>query len=418
MKDFTVRRFVLGFVATGLLVTTIQVARGESNPLTGVVYTESNIPSANANTVLGFRRDSAGNLTPLPGSPYATGGAGISDPTFSSAILNTDQNVIVNPEHTLLFAVNSGSATIAVFHILPDGSLKAVAGSPFSSGGINPVSLGLADDILYVVNMNTDPQNSPAQAIGTLPNYTGYRVLTNGTLIPIKRSTFEVPAGTSPSQAYISPQGSFLFGADELGGVLRSFGILARGKLLQTFNSPLSLPNSLFAPSGAPAYPLGLYAHPKLSLLYVGLPTINQIATYSFNQHTGALKFLSATPSSGLAPCWLTVNKAGTVLYSSNPFDASVSVYSLANPAAPIEIQKVTIKGFGGTTQLALDEKAVGGPFLQVIAQRGLPTIPEGQGNELHTFTVAPNGQLSEVSSSPIALPDVNGSRPQGVAAF
>jgi hypothetical protein len=39
--------------------------------------------------------------------------------------------VIVNRDHTLLFAVNGGSDTIAVFHINGDGTLTPVDGSPF-----------------------------------------------------------------------------------------------------------------------------------------------------------------------------------------------------------------------------------------------------------------------------------------------
>ena len=46
----------------------------------------------------------------------------------------------------LLFAVNGGSNTIAVFHILADGGLRAVEGSPFASRGVNPVGIGLRGD--------------------------------------------------------------------------------------------------------------------------------------------------------------------------------------------------------------------------------------------------------------------------------
>src|SRR5690348_4835514 len=40
------------------------------------VYVQSNISSAGQNSVLGFSIDTQGNLTPLPGSPYQTGGTG------------------------------------------------------------------------------------------------------------------------------------------------------------------------------------------------------------------------------------------------------------------------------------------------------------------------------------------------------
>jgi hypothetical protein len=109
--------------------------------LEGVVYVESNLFGENANSILAFRRDENGALTLLPGSPFLTGGSGVAiDDVPTVGAFDSDQNIIVNPERTRLFAVNSGSDTIAVFDILPDGGLVPVPGSPFSSGGINPVS--------------------------------------------------------------------------------------------------------------------------------------------------------------------------------------------------------------------------------------------------------------------------------------
>ena len=101
-----------------------------------------------------------GNLTPLPGSPFATGGAGyatdIDLPHFG--LFDLDQNIIANPGGTLLFSTNGGSDTIAVFNIQSDGGLIPVEGSPFPSGGKNPVNLGLAGQYLFVVNKNEDPK--------------------------------------------------------------------------------------------------------------------------------------------------------------------------------------------------------------------------------------------------------------------
>ena len=64
---------------------------------------------------------------------------------------------MIDRERRLLFAVNSGSNTIAVFRILSDGGLQAVKGSPFSSGGINPVGVGVRGAFLVVVNKDEDP---------------------------------------------------------------------------------------------------------------------------------------------------------------------------------------------------------------------------------------------------------------------
>jgi hypothetical protein len=59
-----------------------------------------------------------------------------------------------------LFAVNSGSDTIAVFHIQGNGALTPVEGSPFPSGGNDPVSLGLNGNTLFVVTCSLGPISS------------------------------------------------------------------------------------------------------------------------------------------------------------------------------------------------------------------------------------------------------------------
>lgn len=79
------------------------------------------------------------------------------DLTHSLATFANDTPVIANREHTLLFAVNEGSNNIAVFRIGLYGDLTPVVGSPFASGGYQPVSLALVRDILTVVNKNGDP---------------------------------------------------------------------------------------------------------------------------------------------------------------------------------------------------------------------------------------------------------------------
>src|SRR5262249_12345127 len=135
-----------------------------------IVYIESNDPAGNA--ILAYERNNAdGSLKPLMGSPFPAGGLGI---TFTTALgpFDSDQEVILNPARTMLFAVNGGSDTIAVFWINADGSLSPVDGSPFPSGGSNPVSVGLAGDILCVVNKDEDPGH-PGQV---LPTYTSFRV--------------------------------------------------------------------------------------------------------------------------------------------------------------------------------------------------------------------------------------------------
>jgi 6-phosphogluconolactonase (cycloisomerase 2 family) len=339
---------------------------------------------------------------------------------------DSDQDLVVDPARRLLFAVNSGSDTIAVLNINSDGSLSAIPGSPFPSGGTNPVSLGLSGDLLFVVNKNGDF----ARMSSLQPNYTAFRIGLDGSLSPVDNSTINVAFNSSPAQALVAPN-SHLFGADFLGGLLQSFTFDDGGHLVQQppialpANGDLPLINFYGTPLQLANFPLGLWTHPRLPLFYVGFSVINQLGVYSFDQD-GRLEFLRSVPNSAIAICWVRVNRSGTRLYtgnngiSGNPATdafSTVSVYDLTDPATPAEIQTLQIKGVGNVTQIGLssDEK-----YLYVISQRNTPVIPPGQGNALHIFTILRNGTLSE-QIAPIVFqpPQVPaGSLPQGVAVY
>ena len=311
----------------------------------------------------------------------------------------------------MLFAVNGGSDTIAVFATADDGSLSPVAGSPFPSGGSNPVSVGFAGDILCVVNKDEDPDH-PGRF---LPNYTSFRVTARGRLIPVPKSTVSDPLGADPSQALISPAGTLVFGADFPGGALRTLSIGNSGRL--TSVATLPLPPAEFADTGAPPLPLGLAVHPRKSLLYVGFVTISRIGVYRYDG-SGRPRFLRTVPDSGHGVCWLLTNREGTRLYASNTGDPSVTVYDLADPTEPLEIQKVNLNVVPGSNpggfQFALDPS---GGFLQVVTQQSAPASTPAA-NALHVLRVGADGKLAEVPSSPTVLPVPAMTRPQGVLAF
>ncbi len=378
------------------------------------VYVESNLSAPNSNSIYAFQRGSGGNLTPVPGSPFLTGGSGVQYAGFNLGPLDSDQEVITNPDHTLLFAVNAGSDSIAVFRIKEDGSLKPVEGSPFPSGGSDPVSLALDGNVLFVANQSGDF----ARPSTTLPNYTAMRVERNGYLVPIDddtnntsrpfQTTVSVAAGSSPSQAYLAKEGDLLFGADFLGGLLQHFRMDERGKLHEL--PPLALPASEFDAT-TPRLPLGLWSNPRQPILYVGFVTANKMGIYRYNED-GGLKFLRTVPNAGQGICWIRSNRKGTRLYTTDTATNQVSVYDSTDAERPTEIQTVTLAGVGNDFQLSLseDEKS-----LYVLSQRAAASIPEGRGNVLHTLSVKQDGTVEE-TGAPIVFNLPTGVRPQGIA--
>lgn len=389
-----------------LFLTALAVVAAAGIPASGagasdIIWLETNSTAGNA--ILTFKNDGSGPPTFLGSTP--AGGIGVYDPTFALGPFDSDQNLITNDDGTLLFAVNSGSNSIAVFRITGYG-LEAVQGSPFPSGGTDPVSLGLTGDILTVVNKDQDPaQNSNPVP----PNYTTFRVLPDGVLVPIEHSTVSVAYGSSPSQALVAHRGHFLFGADFLGGLLQSFRIDEDGLLHQ--NLPQALPQSLFTGQAAPHWPLGLRTHPFLRILYVDVTPTHQVAVYRYDEQ-GVLKFVRAVDDSGQAPCWAVVNHTGTRLYATNTGDNSMSVYDLSDPFNPVEIQHFIMLTSGPPFSTVIDRSD---HFLYVSSERGSASDP-AQNNSFHTLQINPDGTLAE-PFAPTVLPisDTVPVRAQGI---
>ena len=403
-------------VLAGAALSLTHTASAQAFGQTGdYVYVETNIKTPNGNSIAGFVRGANGELQPIPGSPFLTKGAGTQDPGISLGPEDSDQDIISSPDRNLLFAVNSGSDSIAVFHIGENGALTPVEGSPFPSGGNDPVSLGLSGNTLFVVNKSGDFGRPSA----ILPNYTTFQVAADGKLTPTSdstndssrrfQSTVSVAVGSSPSQALAVPYTNLLFGADFLGGLLQRFQFDGNGGLHQL--TPLALPASEFSDTTTPRLPLGLTSHPRYPFLYVGFVTDNKLGVYQYG-NDGSLRFLRTVPNSGTAICWLRTNRAGTRLYSTDTGTNSVSVYDLSDPENPVQIQNLVLSGPGNVLQFSLssDEK-----YLYALSSRGSTSIPEGQGNMLHILTINNEGTVDE-NVSPVVFNEPNDTRPQGVA--
>ncbi len=406
--SFTFARRMALSIAGVITCCSLQVSAG---PLTGdTIYLESNSTAANSILEYTFNFTSA----PVLKSTTPAGGVGVFDPTFALGPFDSDQNLIENSNGTMLFAVNSGSNTIAVFNIQPDGSLISVHNSPFPSGGSDPVSVGLKGDTLVVVNKDQDPAQATTATGAILPNYTTFDVAPDGQLTPISNSTVSVAVGSSPSQALIGSQGNVVFGADFLGGLLQSFSLDPNGALDQ--NLPQALPNSIFAGLTGGRLPLGMRTHPTLPILYVDITPVSMVAVYTYDPQ-GHLTFIRAVPDAGAGPCWAVVNHAGTHLYVTNTGDDSIEVYSLADPTNPVELQHFVMdSNNGGAVFSTVIDHSDG--WLFVSSEQSEPTASVSA-NAFHTLKIAGDGTLTE-PFAPTALPVTSTPpvRVQGITVF
>jgi 6-phosphogluconolactonase (cycloisomerase 2 family) len=393
----------------------------------GYIYIESNIPRKNKNTVLRYTYDSSGKINPKSVVKYKTGGSGLKWIQGKSVgAFDADQQVAINPAHTLLFAVNQGSNTIAVFHIGANGNLTKVKGSPFPSRGQNPVSLGpVGNSILEVVNKS----QIPGKKTKTRPNMTTFRVNGDGSLTHVPRSTLKLAADASPEQALISPNRKHVFGADFTSQVIHSLLIRKGGRMKEAPGSPQAIDPSTYKGSSVPAgistsllsIPLGMTVHPSKPYFYVNAVVGGHLGVYKYDRK-GRLKFLTAVDNPGtFKMCWDTMTRNGRALYTSNTGTSDVSVFDTSNPAKPVRIQVLTPKGHQPTTELTIDPTQ---HFLFVLTPHvdadagALVATPKYPTNEVHAFRIGPKGTLTELKSSPVHLAVRTIAAPQGIVAI
>ena len=393
-------------------------AEGPGGTTRTTVYTESNNPAAGQNAVLAFRQNADGTLTEI--GSFNTKGTGQNNfPTIVPGLplggLNlgaddTSSEVVATANGRFLFAVNQGSNSVSSFRIKPDGGLDLVG--TFASGGVQPDSVGIAGNKLYVSNRGDSTTANPAGTV--VPNITGFRIGGNGALRAIRGTTVTFPTGTSPSQNLITPNGKLLF-SDVFGvpgGTAAGDNTLAPYQIEGNGALRLAPGGNVGTPDGSSSLLLGAAFNPDRPIIYVGVAALNEVAVFTYTR-SGQLTYVGAatTPLGGGATCWDSTN--GRYLYVTDTVTDSVSVFSLANPLQPVQIQQFALAGpqappgsppgtiESDTFQVALSPN---GQTLYVVNHDfGSPTLSFADGNQLHVLSVAANGMLSE-PNAPVLL--------------
>ena len=176
MKTST-RLFLLVVVCVASWQAQFRIAKAQGAP--SFVYTNNDrIP----NTVSAFSVAATGSLSPVPGSPFLTGGNGAGGGFFSA---NRITAAVVKD---FLYAGNAGSNTVSAFSINPTtGVLTTISGSPFATGGVGDgvgISLTATPDDKFLIAAN-----------GASMTITVFSIAANGALSQVAGSPFPSGAG-------------------------------------------------------------------------------------------------------------------------------------------------------------------------------------------------------------------------------
>ena len=341
-----------------------------ASPVTGYTYVDGN--TANANTVDGYARHADGSLSPLAGSPFAAGGAGLGTGLASQGAIQATR------DGKYLLAVDAGSNQISVLRVTADG-VPVLVGQPVSSGGIKPVSVAVSrSGLVYVANSGAGGSN-----------YTGFRLSFNGTLTPIPGSTYAVPDSSGLGDVFFNAFGNHLIGTRTGTSQIDSFVVLPSGRLLAAQGSPYTGQGlGQLGAEFSPANPSQLFVSNAHNGALLG--TVSAYHDSLFGQLTS----IGASPYADeqTAPCWVEISHDGKYLFTVNTGSGTISSYSINPDGSLTLIGSTPISGSGADIDARLSPD---GNYLLV----------NGSGMHFVSVFAVNGGTLTELPSSPTPLP-------------
>jgi 6-phosphogluconolactonase len=348
----------------------------------GNVYVNDN--TSTANTVAAFQRRRDGSLQPLPGSPFATGGAGTGAGIGSQGSLQTAF------DGRYVLAADAGSDQISVLAVRRDGSLLPVPGGTVSSGGSQPVSIAVHDDLVYVANAGVGP--------GTT-NYTGFVLGFDGVLHPLPGSTVSLPDGSQPGDVLFNATGTKLAATRVGTSLIDSFVVDRGGRLHAAPEAPYAAQGpGPFGSEFRPTDPDQLFvsnAH--------GGPANGTVSAFH-DARDGTLSSIGSSPFADqqTAPCWVEISHDGRFLFAVNTAEPSISSYAIDRDGT---LTLLASTPFSNPTGL--------GPVDARLSPDGnVLFVVDGGTSQVSAFRVH-GGGLKELPSSPTALPA--GATPFGI---
>jgi YVTN family beta-propeller protein len=347
------------------------------------VYVTGNTSS----TIAAFDVAAGGALSPVTGSPFATG-------------LNP-RGVSLTPDGAHAYVANETADSVTTFSVGANGALTPVgAASPV---GDMPRAVAPSPDgtHLYVSNAGAGAGGNSVSA---------FNIGAGGALTPVAGSPFA--AGTEPQGIALTPDGKFLYVANRGAGTLSAFAVAASGAL-----TPLVPPTAAVG-----TQPRGVSVTPDGHHLYVANSASDTVSAFDVAA-SGALTPIGAPSSTGTTPDDVTITPNGAFLYTANENNDNVSSFTIAaggnlTPLATVPTgpgpatggvtpdgRHLYLADFGNDTITGFDIGSGGGltaipgtPFASTVNTNGflsLAITPDQGPTAAFTATAAPAGRAT-----------------------
>ena len=358
---------------------------GGSTSYAGYSFAASN--SASGNSIVRYGRSSDGKLVYL--DTTATGANGIGDLVVAAPAvaphavdpLFSNDSLVINADHSLLFAVNAGSNSITVLRV-GQSAAPVVVGSYPSLGEV-PTGLAIHGSLLYV-------SHAKANA-GGMQTF-GFKIGSDGALTPIAGAAYASTAATIVTHTLFSPDGSHLVVVELMTGMIRVYPVNADGTLGTAKVNASAAPG----PFGAEFLGNGTLF---VSEVHPMVMNVGSVSSYTMATDGTLTPVTANVTNTQNATCWLAATPDGKYLYASNTSSSNVSTYSIgANGALTlVEGADVTLAANGATDFLG---NPTSGPVDSFVSSDGKFFYQQFSGlGVVAAYSIGSNGRLTAIAS-------------------
>jgi len=213
----------------------------------------------------------------------------------------------------LFFAVNAGDNTISMLSLNLDGTLELLTN--VDSGGIRPISVAAAGNVVYVLNAGMTNDGGAMAA-----NISGFKIM-GKKLSPIAGSTQPLSApNPNPAQIQFSPDGKVLAVTEKGTNAIDVYTVTG-----DIASAPVTTPSAGQTPFG-----FDFTASQKLivSEAWGGQAMMSSTSSYSIGANGALMTVSGAVASTRTSACWLVV--AGDYAYVANATTNDITGYKVA----------------------------------------------------------------------------------------
>lgn len=304
------------------------------------LYTTSNRKGGNA--VVAMKIQANGSLQLAAGSPFPTGGKGLPPAESQNAVWI---------HQGLLYAVDAGSDSFAIFRQHTDGTLSRLNEKPIPSRGPGPCSVCANGGILYVLNKG----NATARAGVAVFAIEGEKVR------HLPKSSRQLGPSESPKQVIVNRQGTLLAvpSTNDRGSLLHCY------KIDQTAQVLTELSSSPFAITGAEFGFGSAWKSDGKTFFMTNAVGDASVVRLTVDAASGQIKEKARVATPGTA-CWAVLGRDEKKLYVTN--SASVLVFDVSANKVEL-IQTLDVADISNPV---LRDAILGpdGKFLYAIEQR------------------------------------------------